>query len=173
MEVEEPLSTYLGNGAKQFSIGFWMLKRIKIHNPTPQCNALFIILHQKLQSLDFLQLCFKNAKFINELLKKIVKKGILWSHSTTQKNYYSLMSKGIYKCSNISSNIFLVVLKIYHVFDSESERCDMSIRELLLQWASTINIQLSVLVYSTKRTSSSSQWKLTCHDIAAKLLSWQ
>jgi hypothetical protein len=58
MEVEEPLSTYLGNGAKQFSIGFWMLKRIKIHNPTPQCNALFIILHQKFQSLDFLQLCF-------------------------------------------------------------------------------------------------------------------
>ena len=54
-----------------------------------------------------------------------------------------------------------------------SEWSDMSTRGLLIQWASTINIQLSVLV-RTKRTSSSSYWKLTCsrHDIAEKLLNW-
>ena len=50
---------------------------------------------------------------------------------------------------------------------------DMSIRELMFQRSSTIKIQLSVLVYSTEQTSSSSHWKLTCsrHDIAKKLLS--
>jgi hypothetical protein len=47
-----------------------------------------------------------------------------------------------------------------------SERSDMSIRRLLFHWASNINIQLSW--FRTKRTSSSSHWKLTCsrHDIA-------
>ena len=39
-----------------------------------------------------------------------------------------------------------------------SEWGDMSIRGLLFQRASSIQIQLSVLVYSTKRISSSSQW---------------
>jgi hypothetical protein len=38
-----------------------------------------------------------------------------------------------------------------------SEWGDMSIRGLLFQRASSIQIQLSVLVYSTKRISSSSQ----------------
>ena len=55
-----------------------------------------------------------------------------------------------------------------------SEWSDMSTRGLLFQWASTIKFQLSVLVYSsTKRTSSSSYWKLTCspHNIA-KILLW-
>ena len=57
-----------------------------------------------------------------------------------------------------------------------SEWSDMSTLGLLFQWASSIKIQLSVLVYSTKRiSSSSSHWKLTCsrHDIAEKLLSWR
>jgi len=48
-----------------------------------------------------------------------------------------------------------------------SEWGDMSIRELLLQCASTIKIQLRCWS-STKWASSSSHWKLTCsrHDIA-------
>jgi hypothetical protein len=56
-----------------------------------------------------------------------------------------------------------------------SEWNDMSIHTLLFQWASTSKIQLSVFVSSTKRTSSSSHWKLTCshRNIAEKLLNWQ
>jgi hypothetical protein len=48
-----------------------------------------------------------------------------------------------------------------------SEWCDLSIRGPLLHWASTIEILLRVLS-STKRTLSSSHWKLTCsrHNIA-------
>jgi len=45
--------------------------------------------------------------------------------------------------------------------DNVSDRGNMSIRGLLFQWASTIKIQLSMLS-STKRTSSSSHWKLIC-----------
>ena len=54
--------------------------------------------------------------------------------------------------------------------DNVSEWGDVSIRGLLFQWASTMKIQLSVLVYSTKRTVSSSHWTLICsrHDIAKK-----
>jgi len=54
--------------------------------------------------------------------------------------------------------------------DNVSEWGDMSIRGFLFQWTSTIKIRSS-----TKWTSSSSHWKLTCsrHDIAEKLLSWQ
>jgi hypothetical protein len=43
-----------------------------------------------------------------------------------------------------------------------SEWSDMLTCRLLFQWASTIKIQLSVVVLSTKQTSSSSHWKLTC-----------
>ena len=55
-----------------------------------------------------------------------------------------------------------------------SEWSDMSTRGLLFQWASILEIQLSVLV-RYKATSSSSHWKLTCsrHDIAEQLLSWR
>jgi hypothetical protein len=55
-----------------------------------------------------------------------------------------------------------------------SEWSDMSTRRLLFQWASTIKIN-SACWSSTKRTSSSSHWKLTCsrHDITKKLLNWR
>jgi hypothetical protein len=54
-----------------------------------------------------------------------------------------------------------------------SEWDDMSIGGLLFQWANNIQIQLRCW-FSTKRTWSSSPWKLTCsrHDIVEKLLSW-
>ena len=57
--------------------------------------------------------------------------------------------------------------------DYVSKWSDMSTRKLFFQWASTIKIQL-VCWSSTKRTSSSSHWKLTCsyHGIAEKLLNW-
>ena len=54
-----------------------------------------------------------------------------------------------------------------------SEWSDMSTRELLFQWASTIKSN-SACWPRIKRTSTSSHWKLTCsrHDIAEKLMSW-
>jgi hypothetical protein len=57
--------------------------------------------------------------------------------------------------------------------DKVYEWSDMSISGRLFQWDNTIKTQLSVWS-STKQTSSSSHWKLTCcrHDIADKLLSW-
>jgi hypothetical protein len=56
-----------------------------------------------------------------------------------------------------------------------SEWSDTSTRGMLFQWASTIKIQLTACWSRTKRTSSSSHWKLTCsrHDIAEKLLIWR
>jgi hypothetical protein len=57
--------------------------------------------------------------------------------------------------------------------DNVSEWVYMSICGLLFQWASTkIPIKGNRCWYSTKRTSSSSHWKLThsYHDIAEKLL---
>ena len=55
-----------------------------------------------------------------------------------------------------------------------SEWNHMSTRGLLFQWASTIKFQLSCWS-STKHTSSSSHWKLTCshHDTAEELLNWR
>jgi hypothetical protein len=55
-----------------------------------------------------------------------------------------------------------------------SEWSDMSTRRLLFQWSSTIKSN-SACWSRTKRTSSSSLWKLTCsrHDIAEKLLNWR
>ena len=51
--------------------------------------------------------------------------------------------------------------------DNVSGLGNMSTHGLLFQWASTIKIQLSILIANTKQTSSSSHWKLTCsgHDI--------
>ena len=58
--------------------------------------------------------------------------------------------------------------------DNVSMWGDMSIRGLLFQWASTIKKINEACWSSTKQTSSSSHWKLTCsrHDIAEKLLRW-
>ena len=55
-----------------------------------------------------------------------------------------------------------------------SEWSHMSTRRLLFQWTSTIKFQLSCWS-STKHTSSSSHWKLTCsrHDTAEELLNWR
>ena len=51
------------------------------------------------------------------------------------------------------------------------EWSDMSTRGLFFRWAKNPN---SACWSSTKRTSSSSHWKLTCsrHDTAEKLLNW-
>jgi hypothetical protein len=53
-----------------------------------------------------------------------------------------------------------------------TEWSDISTRELLFQWASTIKIQLLAYWSRTKRKSSPSHWKWTCsrHDIAEQLL---
>ena len=58
--------------------------------------------------------------------------------------------------------------------DNVSEWGDMSIRGLLLQWASTLKTNKDCWS-STKKTSSSSHWKLTFsrHNIAEKLLRWR
>ena len=57
--------------------------------------------------------------------------------------------------------------------DNVSEWSDISIRGLLLQWASTKKSNYACW-YSTNWTSSSYHWTLICsrHDIAEKLLSW-
>ena len=51
------------------------------------------------------------------------------------------------------------------------EWSDMSTRGLLFQWASTIKIQIQACWSSTKGTSLSSHWKLTCslYDIIDEL----
>jgi hypothetical protein len=58
--------------------------------------------------------------------------------------------------------------------DNVSEWGVMSIRGMLFQWASTIKSN-SVCWSRTKRSSSSSNWKLTCsrHNIAEKVLNWR
>jgi hypothetical protein len=52
-----------------------------------------------------------------------------------------------------------------------SEWSDMSTRRMSFQWVSTIKLKLACWS-STKLTSSSSHWKLTCsrHDITEELL---
>jgi hypothetical protein len=53
--------------------------------------------------------------------------------------------------------------------ENVSEWCNMSIRGVMFQWANTMKIQRSVLS-STKWTSSSFHWRLTCSWL---LLIWQ
>ena len=56
--------------------------------------------------------------------------------------------------------------------DNVSECGDMSIRRLLFQWASTVKIQLSCWS-STKWTSWSFHWKLTCSRQNIQKRSWK